>query len=79
MPKQTTIEMSLEVALLFCFKDEAYEGERRKWFSNKDAAETYSESLSHLWVEELGYIYGPFCNSKVVSSGNHYWWEVSYK
>lgn len=67
--------MTLEQAMTHCFRDEPCGGEKRKWFSSKEAAEEYSESLKSLWPEGLGQIYGPFISSKVFWER---WWEVSY-
>lgn len=69
-----TIEMTLEEAMKHCFNDAPFENEKRKWFNNKEAAETYSESLKALWADGLGQIYGPFVDAK-----NKTWYEVSYK
>lgn len=67
-------EMTLEEAMTFIINDQPHNGENRKWFSNKEAAETYSESLKDLWSEGLGEMYGPFVNPQNVR-----WYEVSYK
>ena len=69
--------MTIEQAMTYCFNDEPYQGENRKWFSSKEAAEEYSESLKHLWSEGLGQIYGPFVSNEQPTADR--WWEVSYK
>lgn len=72
-------EMTLEQAMSYCFKDEPHKGEKRKWFSNHEAANIYSDSLKPIHNEGLGLIYGPFANSKTVNTFPYKWWEVSYK
>jgi hypothetical protein len=69
----------VEQAMKNIFKDEPHRGEKRYWFTDKDAADTVSESLKHLNDEGLGLIYGPFVNIDHVSDPPHRWWEVSYK
>lgn len=68
-------EMTLAKAMTYCFEDIQDNEDKRKRFSNKEAANTYSESLKHLWPDEIGLVYGPFINAKI----NGYWWEVSYE
>jgi hypothetical protein len=58
--KEQTPEMTLEQAMKHCFRDEPHGKQKRKWFNNREAADTYSESLKHLWNEGLGHIYGAF-------------------
>ena len=74
MKQQETKEMSLEDAMTFVINDEPYMGESRKWFSDKDAANTYSESLKDQWSSGTGQVYGPFVGRTLGK-----WWEVSYK
>lgn len=68
--------MTVQEAMTYCFNDEPHEGVKRKWFSNKEAADTYSESLKDLWSEGLGLVYGPFSGKMRVPET---WYEVSYK
>ena len=58
------------------FNDEPCNGQKRRWFSTKDAADDYSESLKELWPEGLGQVYGRYVGKQ---SPTGEWWEVSYK
>jgi len=58
------------------FNDEPHNNQKRRWFTTKDAADDYSESLKALWPEGLGQVYGRFAGKQ---SPTGEWWEVSYK
>lgn len=76
--------MTLAACMACAFKIDNYmrgDGilEKRMYFDDKDAADTFSEYMKELWANGRGEVYGAFCNSEISKHHpNNYWWEVSF-